>query len=598
MLFLTVSYFFGEMFLTFVPMKVTHIIAGLLLIGLGASCSRTLESEISWQENSTPRVVAVDTLLQHDPDSALRYLEWFFENHSPSSSPSVEYSGLMLSEACFKVRREVAYCEEVGEALAYFDSVSSVYPNDKDMAFLSARSHYMNAICLNDGIIFTDDSLTMMACQEYYKALKIMEQHFDEEQMAGHKAGFMALIFARLANVYSDKFLIEPTIFFYKNVLNYKRKAFNSPTSLTNTLFFLGYEYEKSEQFDSALYYYDKSLACMNDTTGVLYRNVINRKALSSYHVAHDGQASVDALKRIAWAGNEFEIYDRLLGVGYIYKLDHQYDSAIVYLNKVFDEAPSLFLQTQSADYLREIYEDRDESEMAGEYARFVTQNTPPEFGTKADEWRFTSLFQEHLQQKQENTRLQEARQNQGWVMRIVLPLLVLLAVLVVWLLLNRKRHKRTEAEKQVLSGQLQEQGEALSAMKKRVEAASFVEEPICRLIMERVNEGQFKSKVDYLVYKDYALNKEHLLVLREAADVHFRQFTTRLKKEYPALTKGDIDYCCLYLLGVEEADVAALMQRAFNTVCERSRKLKSIFGSDEPLSTTLREYAKSDTKR
>lgn len=572
-----------------------RILTGLFLIVLGASCSRSLESDISWQENSAPRVVAIDTLLQHDPDSALRYLEWIFENNHPASSPSVEYSGLMLSEACFKVRREVAYCDEVGEALTYFDSVSSVYPNDKDMAFLSARAHYMNAICLNNGIIFTDDSLTTMACQEYYKALEIMEQHFDEEQMAGHKASFMALIFARLANVYSDKFLIEPTIYFYKNVLNYKRKAFNPPSSLANTLFFLGYEYEKSEQFDSALYYYDQSLACMNDTTGVLYRNVINRKALSSYHVAHDGQASVDALKRIAWAGNEFEMFDRFLGIGYIYKLDNQYDSAIVYLNRVFDEAPSLFLQTQSADYLREIYEDRGEPEKAGEYARFVTQNTPPEFGTKAEEWRFTSLFQEYLQQKQDNAQRLETRQQRRQVLKMVLPLLALLAVLAVWLLLNRRRHKCMEAEKQRLSGQLQEQGEALSAMKKRVEAASFAEEPICRLIMKRVNEGMFKSKVDYLVYKDYALTKEQLLALREAADVHFGQITAQLKKEYPSLTKGDIDYCCLYLLGVEEADVAALMQRAFNTVCERSRKLKGIFGSEEPLSTTLRKMAKAE---
>ena len=570
-----------------------HIIVGLLLIGYGVSCSRTLESEISWQENSYPRLVVVDSLLQSDPDSALKHLEQFYESFSPVLSPSFEYMSLMLSEACFKVRREVAYCDEVKVALTYFDSVSSVYPNDKDMAFLSARTHYMNAVCINNGIIFTDDSLTMLACNEYYKALEIMEQQFDEEQIVGHKAGFMALIFARLANIYSDKFLIEPTIYFYNNVLYYKRKAYNPPSSLANTLFFLGYEYEKSEQYDSALYYYDQSLACIKDTTGILYRNIINRKALSSYHVGYDASASVVALKHIASVGNEFEKHDRYLGIGYIYKLDNQYDSAIVYLNQVYEDAPSLFLKTQSADYLREIYEDRGESDKAGEYARFVTQNTPPEFGTKADEWRFTSLFQDYLQQKQENTRLQEAKLNRERIMKIVLPLLALIAVFAVWTLINRKRHKRTEAEKQVLSGQLQEQGEALSAMKKRVEAASFAEEPICRLIIERVNEGQFKSKVDYIVYKDYALTKEHLLALREAADIHFGQFTTRLKKEYPALTKGDIDYCCLYLLGVEEADVAALMQRAFNTVCERSRKLKSIFGSEEPLSITLRKIAK-----
>ena len=557
-----------------------------------ASCAKTLESTGNGEEQNS-RLIEVDSLLQHHPDSALVYLVSVVD--SVGCSPDKEYASLMLSEACFKIRREVAYCDEVEKALTYFDSVSSVYPNDKDMAFLSARSHYMNAICINNGIIFTDDSLTMLACQEYYKALTIMEQHFVEDELVGHKASFIALIYARLANIYSDKFLIEPTIYFYKNVLTYKRKASSPPSSMANTLFFLGYEFEKSEQFDSALYYYDSSLASMKDTTGVLYRNVINRKALSSYHLAHDGRASVDALKRIATAGNEFEKHDRYLGIGYIYKLDNQHDSAVVYLNCVFDDAPNMFLKTQSADYLREIYEARGESDKAGEYARFVAQNTPPEFGTKADEWRFTSLFQEYLKQKQDNARLQEERENRGQIMKIVLPLMVLLVVLAVWLLLNRKRHKRMEAEKQALSGRLQEQGEALSAMKKRVEAASFAEEPICRLIMERVNEGQFKSKVDYLIYKDYALTKEQLLALREATDAHFGQFTAQLKNDYPALTKGDIDYCCLYLLGVEEADVAALMQRAFNTVCERSRKLKGIFGSDEPLSTTLRRMAKTE---
>ncbi|MBR5082297.1 MAG: hypothetical protein IKX35_07660 [Bacteroidales bacterium] len=578
-------------------MKVKHIIGslffGLLLV---AACTNR-ETEYYWSEDA-PNVVDIDSLLQQQPDSALAYLEWFDSiDYGGTRVPYNHYLDLMLSEASFKVRKEVVLIDEICAAAACFDSMAIKYPKADNIAFLQARAHYMNAICINNGIIFTDDSLTMLACQEYYKALEIMEKHFEDGEILGHKASFMALIFARLANIYSDKFLIEPTIYLYKNVLNYKLKAYNPPTSLANTLFFLGYEYEKSEQYDSALYYYNQSLACIKDTTGILYRNVINRKALSSYHVGYDASASVATLKHITSVGNEFEKHDRYLGIGYIYKLDNQYDSAVVYLNQVYENAPSLFLKTQSADYLREIYEDRGEADKAGEYARFVTQNTPPEFGTKADEWRFTSLFQEYLQQKQENARLQEAKLNRERIMKIVLPLLTLIAVFAVWMLVNRKRHKRTEAEKQVLSGQLQEQGETLSAMKKRVEAASFAEEPICRLIIERVNEGQFKSKVDYIVYKDYALTKEHLLTLHEAADVHFGQFTTRLKKEYPALTKGDIDYCCLYLLGVEEADVAALMQRAFNTVCERSRKLKGIFSSDEPLSTILRDFAKADTR-
>ena len=572
-------------------MKHIRIIEVLLMLCFGFSCTRTFESTAHWNENTKPRVVVLDSLLQQFPDSALiYYLEPLSEDSL--SSPRKEYTNLMLSEAIFKLRREVAYCDELGSAMAYFDSVSSVYPDDKDMSFLSARAHYMNAICVNHGLIFEDDSVTMLACQDFYQALDIMEQHFGDDEMKGHKASFMALVFARLANIYSDKFLIEPTIYWYRNVLKYKKKAGNSLSNLANTLFFLGYEYEKSEQYDSALLYYDQSLACMADTTGVLYRNVINRKALSSYHVDHNAVASIEALKRIVATSKDFELNDRFLGIGYIYNLDKQYDSAIVYLSFVFDSAPNLFLRTQSAEYLCDIYEALGDKERAGEYARFVTQNTPPEFGTKADEWRYTSLFQDYLKQQQERNLRLERLQSRDKALKWIVTLLFILLALLVWLLLYRKRHKQSEAEKEALSSLLQEHEEALSAMKKRVEAATFMEEPICRHILKVVREQQFKSKVDYLYYKEFALSKEDLLALREAADLHYGQFTSRIRKAYPSLTKGDIDYCCLYLLGLEEADIAALMQRAFNTVCERSRKLKAVFGEDTPLSSTLRNMA------
>ena len=575
-------------------MKLTQIIKALFLLCLGISCTRTFEPTEHWKKNTAPRVAALDSLLQKYPDSALtHYLEPYYQVNL--GSPGKEYINLMLSEATFKVRREVAYCEEVDSAMAYFDSISSTFPDDKDMSFLLARAHYMNAICVNNGLFFEDDSTTMLACQGFYKALDIMEQHFGNEELTGHKANFMALIYARLANIYSDKFLIEPTVYWYKNVLKYKKKAGNPPSSMANTMFFLGYEFEKSEQFDSALFYYDQSLACMADTTGVLYRNVINRKALSSYQVNHDAQSSIEALKRIAASGKEFELNDRLLGIGYIYDLDKQYDSAIVYLTYVFDAASNLFLKTQSAEHLSDIYESLGDQEKAGEYARFVTQNTPPEFGTKADEWRYTNLFQDYLKQQQERNLQQERQQSRDKTLKLIVPLLIVFICSLVWLLAYRRLHKQSEAEKAVLSGQLQEQQEALSAMKKRVEAASFVEEPICRHILDVVREQQFKSKVDYRYYKEFALGKDDLLALREAADRHYGQFTSRIRKAYPSLTKGDIDYCCLYLLGLEEADVAALMQRAFNTVCERNRKLKGIFGSEESLCSTMREFAKRE---
>ena len=89
-------------------------------------------------------------------------------------------------------------------------------------------------------------------------------------------------------------------------------------------------------------------------------------------------------------------------------------------------------------------------------------------------------------------------------------------------------------------------------------------------------------------VLLDFALDKQQILDLRLAADRHFNQFTVRLKQAYPKLTNGDLDYCCLYLLGLNDADIAALMQRTYNTVFERNGKMRKIFGSEIPLPVTL----------
>ena len=177
------------------------------------------------------------------------------------------------------------------------------------------------------------------------------------------------------------------------------------------------------------------------------------------------------------------------------------------------------------------------------------------------------------------------------------------------------KRHAEVlEAERQThrmeqaaISGRLKRSNQEVRELKDQIKqlddlaakaevAASFDEELICRLIMDRVNEGQFKSKIDYIIYKDSALDKQQLLDLRLAVDRHFGQFTIRLKKAYPELTNSDLDYCCLYLLGLTDADIAALMQRTYNTVFQRNGKMRKIFGSENPLPVTLMGMAKDSS--
>lgn len=168
----------------------------------------------------------------------------------------------------------------------------------------------------------------------------------------------------------------------------------------------------------------------------------------------------------------------------------------------------------------------------------------------------------------------------------------------------ERQTHRMEQA---AISGRLKRSNQEVRELKDQIKqlddlaaktevAASFDEEPICRLIMERVNEGQFKSKIDYIIYKDAALDKQQLLDLRLAVDRHFGQLTARLKKTYPELTNSDLDYCCLYLLGLTDADIAALMQRTYNAVFQRNGKMRKIFGNDNPLPITLMDMAKDSS--
>ena len=128
--------------------------------------------------------------------------------------------------------------------------------------------------------------------------------------------------------------------------------------------------------------------------------------------------------------------------------------------------------------------------------------------------------------------------------------------------------------------------------MKRKIEVNPFVTEPICKYILDIVNENSFKAKVDFRIYKEFALNKNQIMLLRDAVDRHYDNFTQTLCKTYPDLTIDDIDYCCFYLLGLKEADISALIQRAYPTVYQRSHKLKRIFNTTESLQSFIAAMA------
>ena len=575
-----------------------------------AACTKQ-ETQYHWSDDA-PRVVAIDSLLQQQPDSALAYLEGFDSiDYGEIETPYNHYLNLMLAEATFKVRKEVVLADEIGAAVVCFDSMAEAYPKADNLAFLSARAHYMNALRLNDAVMKRDDSLTMTALQGYYKTLEIMENHFSTKRPNGHQLTFMSTVSNNISIIYSMLFIHKPTVYFTKKSLEINLSMDPPATSaIARNLFLLGYEFDKTEQYDSALYYYDQALELMPDTNNLTYRTTTLRRTINAYKLTLDGATALEQLKRSLPYCPKMLTSNVLSTIGWVCIEEKQYDSALAYLEPVFENSTDKTQQMQTAQSLYQVYEALGDTANMDKYSRFFTQNVTMEQETLPQKVEYEQLFNDYIQRREEQTAQQEKQKTIRTTLAVVLPLAVVAIVLSIVAMkrrgkkqMERERHTH-RIEKASMSGRLKRSNEELRELKDQIrqqnnavpkletQAVSFTEEPICRLIMERVNEGQFKSKVNYLDYKEYALSKEQVTALREAADRHFSQFTIRLAKAYPDLTRTDLIYCCLYLLDLNDADIAALMQRAFNTVCDRDRKLKALFGSEEPLSTILRGLA------
>ncbi|MBQ5958968.1 MAG: hypothetical protein IJL44_07270, partial [Bacteroidales bacterium] len=162
-------------------MKRFCLIGSILFLAL-AACHRPVETVCT---PSLPELVAIDSLMQTRPDSALILLQ-----ASPKEDP---YYQLLLSEALYKNDSAQLNRPELMEAMAHYDSLGC--------PFLSARCHYMN------GVGYYEMDSVVQACKEYIKALEIMEGHFKEKDLVGHKAKFMALVYGHLCTLFTDRYL-------------------------------------------------------------------------------------------------------------------------------------------------------------------------------------------------------------------------------------------------------------------------------------------------------------------------------------------------------------------------------------------------------
>ena len=614
-------------------------------------------------EGPSPELSAIDSLMWHQPDSALACLIPYFdtcrdvacnvypENHNGNSEDVARYvstnvafnrhyAHLLLSELLYKNDYAQTNRPALWQAVRYFDSLTftlndtpspkrliagssfreggtlSLTRND-NLSFLTARAHYIN------GVGYYENDSLVPACAEYLKALEVMEEHFDEKDLVGKKARFMTYTYNRLGDMFSDQYMMESSIVCYEKALVYCIIEPTSPQGISNIYTRLGVQYDKLGNKDKMRDSYEQAIKSLPSGDNLGYRDLVVSKALGDYQLGLGLDNSLNAIRQIlVQADDDDERSSRYLVIGAIFAEEKMYDSALFYLEPLFEVKENIAAKMPAAECLQIIYDSIGDNEKLDKCRLFLASKKKSEAQNKALVSQLDDLFKSFTNQTLKNDAEKAREKSIRKTILVIVPIAVIVAlvILIMVKLKNKKLleeqqedadRKLEESEQQhrmeqaAISGRLKRSNQEVRELKDQIKqlddlaaktetASSFNEEPICRLIMERVHEGQFKSKIDCELYKTYALDKQQMLDLRMAADRHFSQFTLRLRKAYPKLTSIDIDYCCLYLLNLTYADVSALMQRAYNTVVERDGKIQKIIGSEKPLPVLLMDIAQN----
>ena len=608
-------------------MKAKLFVIGLFLFALAACTQRAKVPEPV--EGPSEELSAIDSLMWRQPDSALVCLLPYFDTcndgMSNNSTPYVKhYANLLLAELLYKNDYEQKNRPDLLQAVTYYDSLmvladtlgvslhesgrrdtrrASAQNTTATIAFLDARAHYIN------GVGYYEQGNMVEACTEYLKALEVMEEHFEEKELVRHKARFMVYINNRLGDMFSEQFMMESAIECYKNSYMFSSTFPISSYSIPNALYRIGKQFNMKGNIDSANYYYSQAIERIVDTTNVFYRDMVSSQALLSYQLTHRPEASIQRLKQmIVSTNNQNEILTRYYVIGDIFFEEHLYDSAVFYLEPVFESNGDFVSQIQAAQFLHIIYDSLENHIKSDECMRFLAQQKKSEGQNKALVSQLEDIFQRYKDKKQEKFSEKEREKAIKKVINVFIPIaiIVVLSIIIIARLkgkkmldtqkneANRELEKERAArnmEKKKLQQGIQQREEQVRTLEKalnqqremsELRCQAFLKEAICSKINDSVRSIHITAREG--TRKNVALSEDDAAALHEAVLRHYKNFDSVLLSKNPKMGKDDFQLCQLYLLGLDERQIAALQCKSYSAIKKRAATLKELLGIDESL--------------
>ena len=503
--------------------------------------------------------------------------------------------------------------EQVKAAVGFFDSVQlsaisrqrrglfDKKATDENMLIAesrlltAAKAHYYHAV----GLTERDD--VVGACEHYLTALEIME--FETENLRTSKSEkrsqsrkvarsqsdclsdsatqipcdpetlrpcdlnkedyekirFLALIYSRLGELYHNEGCTSMAKDAYKKCINIYM-SLNDSIAFANYYKQLGDIYIIEDNYDSSLFFYNKSIESLDNANNPITRD--SWKGISAVlHHNGDVDSSYKIIKELVSVADGDEQYAYKTKLAQMYYKDEVYDSALIYFEEVL-KRDNKYTKISAANYISKIYAAKGDAENSNYFLNLYSDELIEEFNRTSHKSQIMKLYNDYMYKRPLSHETGKSN------FPLILLMVMVLCLFSFMILLNygRKKHIDNSHKTQVKTF-----NDCID---------EFKNENIYTKISS-VKDTYIKS-AETNRYKEFQLNNDDKEILINSVNRCFNGYAIRLVQLYPNLNTNDVMYCCLILLGMENKEIGALMGVQYQSVKDRLRKLSTIFNTDE----------------
>ena len=511
--------------------------------------------------------------------------------------------------------------------------------------FQCAKAHYYHAV----GLTERDDIVG--ACEHYLIALEIME-----EMMANGKSlktkgkksvdccplsvdnnedyekiRFVALICNRLGRLFYNENYCDLAIIKYRKAIDYVKliKDFSFEAILLKEL---ANSYQLSDNADSAMVYYNKSLETNSNLTNKL--DVVKCIAQILFDKGEKDSAYIlikNNIDKIVNYGPKESYYAVL---GEMYYEDNIYDSAIYYLEKSFT-SENISVKISSAINLTAIYDSIMDYDKKVYYDNFISKHTIKDVNKSVERSKCQYVYNNYKERKQERDRMKNLKKTY-FIILLLLSLFVLTFIVAMFIkrkykikhielssslnnkeaeinikneIINQIRGEIEVKEKQLqelkfkqsqIEGKIKNRNAELqkkddiikkceieiSELKSKLERGQtgikniekYLSSEVCLKILNEIKELSDKnidtSELSSLEQGDFVL-------LLNSANQNFNNLINNIASTHTKLKKEDLYYLCLTIIGLNDKQISSLFGVTYTAINKRRNKISNILGVD-----------------